>query len=42
MFATFVKDICERVNLSKARGLHPATSVEINTFTDIFQGFCLI
>ena len=37
-----LKHICERVHVSKARGLQPATLVTINTFTGIFQEFCLI
>ena len=42
IFAEFLKHICERVNFNKVTGLQPATLVTINTFTGIFQGFCLI
>ena len=42
VFAEFLKHICERVNFNEVRGLQPATLVTVNTFTFIFQGFCLI
>ena len=42
IFAEFLKHISERANLSKVRGLQPVTLVTINTFSGIFQGFCLI
>ena len=42
IFVEFLKHTSERVNFSKVRGLEPATSVTINTFTGVFQRFCLI
>ena len=37
-----MENIYERVDLSKVRDLQPATLETANTFTGIFQGFCLI
>ena len=34
------ENLCQRVNVSKARGPQPAILITINTFTGIFQGFC--
>ena len=42
IFPEFWKHICERVHFNKVRDLQPATSLRINTFTGIFQEFCLI
>ena len=39
MKAKFMKRICERVFFGKLAGWHLATSLEINFFTDNFQGF---